>query len=515
MSLRIGIDVGGTNTDAVVVDGQKVVAWAKVPTTPDVASGIERVLRDVVASSGAPVDSMDAVMLGTTHFANAIVQRRNLSRVGVIRLSLPVGTAVPPLEDWPPELRESIAPVVHQVHGGFEVIGVPVSPLDPSEIDRALGEFAREGIRNIAVTGVFSPMDTSQEEWVADRVRERIPGARLSLGKDIGTLGLLERENACVLNAALADLAEEVVDGFEAAIRESGLKAKIFLTQNDGTLMSAETAKKYPVRTVGSGPTNSMRGAASITGLKDVVVVDVGGTTTDVGVLVHGFPRPAALTVSLGGVRTNFRMPDVFSLGLGGGSRIHGDGDSLQIGPDSVGYRLTEEALVFGGRTPTVTDSAVAVGRLALGQADRLGSYEPGWGGRVQSRVAEMVSAAIDRMKTSAGDVTVVLVGGGAVCVPERLDGVREVLRPPYSQVANALGAALAQVGAEVDRVQDLEPVHRKERLEELRNDVIQEAVLAGARAETADVVEIDETPLAYMPGHQVRVRMRAVGDLP
>lgn len=514
--MRIGIDVGGTNTDAVLVDGTSVVSWAKVPTTPDVASGIERVLQEVIASAGVPLSGIRSVMLGTTHFANAIVQRRGLTRVGVIRLSLPVGTAVPPMEDWPDELRTAIDPMVVEVHGGLEVIGVPVSPMDPAEIGQALDAFGREGIRNIAVTGVFSPMDTSQEEYVARLAEERIPGVRVSLGKDIGTLGLLERENACVLNAALSDVAENVVDGFEAAIRRSGLSARIFLTQNDGTLMSAATAKKYPVRTVGSGPTNSMRGAASITGLKDVLVVDVGGTTTDVGVLVGGFPRPAALTVSLGGVRTNFRMPDVFSLGLGGGSRVREDSDgTIRIGPDSVGYRLTEEALAFGGETATVTDGAIAAGRVNLGDPAQLAGRGPAWGNRVMDRVSEMVSSAIDRMKTSAGDVTVVLVGGGSVCIPDRLWGVREVLRPDHAQVANALGAALAQVGAEVDRVADLEPAHRKERLDRLREDVVEEAVRAGAARATTKVVEIDETPLAYMPGHQVRVRMRAVGDLP
>lgn len=514
--MRIGIDVGGTNTDAALVDGTKVISWAKVPTTPDVASGIEKVLQEVIASAGVPLSEIRQVMLGTTHFANAIVQRRSLTRVGVIRLSLPVGTAVPPLEDWPDELRDAIDPVVAEVHGGLEVIGVPVSPMDPGEIERVLEGFRREDIRNVAVTGVFSPMDTSQEEFVARLAEERIPGVRVSLGKDIGTLGLLERENACVLNAALADVAENVVDGFEAAIRRSGLSARIFLTQNDGTLMSAATAKKYPVRTVGSGPTNSMRGAASITGLKDVLVVDVGGTTTDVGVLVGGFPRPAALTVSLGGVRTNFRMPDVFSLGLGGGSRIREAEDgTVRIGPDSVGYRLTEEALAFGGTTPTVTDGAIAAGRVSLGDPARVQSQGTAWGNRVMDRVSEMVSAAIDRMKTSAGEVTVVLVGGGSVCIPDQLSGVREVLRPDHAQVANALGAALAQVGAEVDRVADLEPAHRKERLDRLRQDVVDEAVAAGANRPTTEVVEIDETPLAYMPGHQVRVRMRAVGDLP
>ena len=86
--------------------------------------------------------------------------------------------------------------------------------------------------------------------------------------------------------------------------------------------MSADFAEQYPVLTFASGPTNSMRGAAFLSGLKDAMVVDVGGTTSDVGALTHGFPREASVAVEIGGVRTNFRMPDVYSFGLGGGSLV-------------------------------------------------------------------------------------------------------------------------------------------------------------------------------------------------
>ena len=109
---------------------------------------------------------------------------------------------------------------------------------------------------------------------------------------------------------------------FRRAIAELGITAPLYLTQNDGTLMSAEFAERYPVLTFASGPTNSMRGAAFLSGLKDAMVVDIGGTTADVGALTHGFPREASVAVDIGGVRTNFRMPDVYSFGLGGGSHV-------------------------------------------------------------------------------------------------------------------------------------------------------------------------------------------------
>ena len=130
----------------------------------------------------------------------------------------------------------------------------------------------------------------------------------MTLSHRLGRIGLLERENAALLNAALADLAQVTIDGFRAAITASGIDAPLFITQNDGTVMAAETAMALPVMSFASGATNSMRGAAFLSGLKDAMVVDVGGTSSDVGQLRAGFPREANSVVEIGGVRTLFRM---------------------------------------------------------------------------------------------------------------------------------------------------------------------------------------------------------------
>ena len=122
-------------------------------------------------------------------------------------------------------------------------------------------------------------------------------------------MSLLERENATILNASIQPLARKTISAFKAALCELGLDCALYLTQNDGTLLSSEQAIEFPVFTFASGPTNSMRGAAFLCGVDDAVVVDIGGTTTDVGVLVGGFPREASVAVKIGGVRTNFRMP--------------------------------------------------------------------------------------------------------------------------------------------------------------------------------------------------------------
>src|SRR5580658_6841777 len=116
-----------------------------------------------------------------------------------------------------------------------------------------------------------------------------------------------------------------------------------------GTLMGAAQAERFPVLTFASGPTNSMRGAAFLSGKSEAIVIDVGGTTTDVGLLHKGFPRQAGSTVDIGGVRANFRMPDVFSIGLGGRAIAVDDSPAPRVGPQSVGYELIRRARVFGG----------------------------------------------------------------------------------------------------------------------------------------------------------------------
>src|SRR5690625_1338257 len=135
--------------------------------------------------------------------------------------------------------------------------------------------------------------------------------------------------------------------------------------------MKPEFALKYHIFTIGCGPTNSIRGAVYLSNLEDTMIIDVGGTTTDIGVVQNGFPRESSVAVEIGGIRTNFRMPDLLSFGLGGGTIIrHMDDGQLTVGPDSVGYQLTEKGLIFGGDTFTATDVAIAQGKHVIDGAN-------------------------------------------------------------------------------------------------------------------------------------------------
>ncbi|MHA1571955.1 MAG: hydantoinase/oxoprolinase N-terminal domain-containing protein, partial [Alphaproteobacteria bacterium] len=395
--MRIGIDVGGTNTDAVLMDGAAVKAWHKTPTTADVESGVDAALRSVLEQSATAPQAIEAVMIGTTHFTNAVIERRRLLEVAAIRFGLPATRALPPFSAWPEDLADVLGRHSYMLHGGHEFDGREIAPLDEAGLMDAIADIKSKGLRSVAISSVFSPVRDEMEQRAQAILLNEIPDIRVTLSHEIGRIGFLERENAAIMNASLADLAKQVVTSFRGALRRLSIEAPFYISQNDGTLMSPDFVAKYPVLTFASGPTNSMRGAARLAAEKDAMVVDIGGTTSDVGMLMHGFPRESSVAIDIGGVRTNFRMPDVLAIGLGGGSRVHDDGN--RIGPDSVGYQLTKQALVFGGNTITTTDIVVAAGIADIGDRSRVADLAPILIERALTTMHEMVDEAIDRMK--------------------------------------------------------------------------------------------------------------------
>src|SRR2546429_9151260 len=193
MSTRIGIDVGGTNTDAVLMDGERVLGEVKTPTTADVTSGIVTALRKLVADSRVQPSRVMAVMIGTTHFTNAVVEAKRLMPTAAIRLGLPATQALPPMVDWPDRLREALGNHWFLAHGGHEVDGREISPLDPDELRRLAAEIGKREIRSVAVSSVFSPVNSEFEQRAAEIVAEELPGTMISLSHEIGRIGLLER----------------------------------------------------------------------------------------------------------------------------------------------------------------------------------------------------------------------------------------------------------------------------------------------------------------------------------
>jgi N-methylhydantoinase A/oxoprolinase/acetone carboxylase beta subunit len=512
--MRIGVDVGGTNTDAAVMDGSNVLASTKAFTTEDISSGVTASIENVLKKANVPSTAIQSVMIGTTQFTNAFVERRRLAQVAVIRLGLPASSSLPPLTGWPSALVEAIGSNVYELKGGFEVDGREISPLDETGLREVVREIGRRGITSIAISSIFSPINPAMESRAKAIVEEIYPAASVTLASDIGRIGLIERENAAVMNASLSDLSRQVVGAFRKALRGLDMKCPFFISQNDGTLMSADYVERYPVLTFASGPTNSMRGAAYLSGQEEAVVIDIGGTTSDIGVLHKGFPRESSVPVDIGGVRTNFRMPDVLALGLGGGSVVHTDGE-LKIGPNSVGFRLSQDALVFGGQVLTTTDIAVAAGQAEIGDVSRVrGKLPQALIEAVTTKIHEMLESGIDRVKSSSKDVTAILVGGGSILVARRLRGISRLIVPERSAEANAIGAAIAQVGGEADRIFLYSDVGREKALSTARAEATDKAINAGGNPHTVKVIDVEEVPLGYGSGNAVRVRTKVVADL-
>ena len=282
MYYKIGIDVGGTNTDAVLVSqDNQIISKTKQLTTLDVSSGIENALKEVISSADIPTEFIKYIMLGTTHCTNALVERKSLNRIGAIRIGLPASKAVPTMVDYPEDLKELLGKHLYMVHGGYEFDGRLISPLDHNEIVEKLNSMKGK-IDSLAITGIFSKTLPDQEKQVAIWAQEILgDDVKISCSYQIGGLGLLERENATILNAALQGVAAKMVEAFKNTVARLNLNSHLYIGQNDGTLMSLEQVQNFPVLTISSGPTNSIRGAGSLSGTENGIVIDVGGTTSD------------------------------------------------------------------------------------------------------------------------------------------------------------------------------------------------------------------------------------------
>lgn len=475
-------------------------------------------------SASVDPSSVASVTIGTTHFVNAVITRdsNRLSPVAVLRLSGPFSKHAPPCVDWPASLTKIILAHYALVKGGLEIDGNLISDIKEGEIVEQCKIIKEKGIKSIVINGVFSPIDTveRQEERAAEIIKRELgEEVDIVLSKTVANLGFLERENAAILNASILSFARKTIVSFQSPIKKLGLDCPVFITQNDGTILSGEAASRLPIRTFSSGPTNSMRGAAFLVGKQEnseaMMVVDVGGTTTDVGLLLaNGFPRQQAAYSELSGVRMNFSYPDVKSIGLGGGSLVRRIGDRLQVGPESVGYRLPEKALVFGGDVPTATDYIVASSsEVSIGEPERVRGKLDGTDiADFRNETKAMLERIVDTMKTSPEDIPVLLVGGGAVVAPDSLRGASRVVKPKWSGVANAIGAAMARVSAVVDTVKSTEKQSEREILAEISDEAKKRAIDAGALAESIEIVEVETLPLQYV-ANKTRFIVRAAGD--
>eukprot|EP00794_Sanderia_malayensis_P007001 gene7000-7786_t len=522
-TLCIGVDVGGTNTDVVILQGNNIAAKAKIATTIDITSGVASCIDSVINNLAQKITQtphevknlLTRVSIGTTHFINAVIQRKNLDKVSVIRLCGPSSKALPPFIDFPSDLKDEINAGCYLLNGGFHFDGRQITALDEEEVVSAVYDIKKCGVKNIVVSGVFASSNPHQETRVKEIILDKYPEASVTLSHEVGHIGILERENASILNESLKSLSKSIVNGFERQLKGIGITCPFYLTQNDGTLIKASDVLQFPVHTFSSGATNSLRGASFLSGVKDAIIVDIGGTSTDVGVLRKGFPKEASTRVKVGGVNTNFRMPDVHCIGLGGGSIIT-KGAKVDISKQSVERRLEREALVFGGSTLTTTDVAVAAGLVEIGNPLNVSNLDKNLCKDVLRLIKSKLEAAIDQVKLSGECCPVVVVGGGSILIKDglELEGVSRLIKPAHFEVANAVGAALGQISGTFDRFVDVSTMTVEEAVAMAKESAVQLAQKNGAIEKTVQIIDVVNTSISYVAVPTRRIKVKAVGDL-
>lgn len=459
--MNIGVDVGPTNTDAAALDDAgAVLATAKVASVHgDPVAGVVAALT-ALGAAGAT-----RIAVGLRGAATAVAERAGLCRVAALRIGGPSAQAVRPFFGWPADLREAVEADAGIVDGGGGLGPEHRTPLDREAVARFAARVAgRAGA--VAVTGVFSPVDGDQEREAAEIVRAELGPLPVSLSADLGSLGLIERENATILDAALSRFALDIAERLALALPG----AAVFVTRGDGTLMSLEYLARHPGLSLGSGPASTLRGAGVLTGLRDAVVADVGAGRIRVGALARGFPEETTRGADIGGVPVGFRIPELIRVPRGSaGDRVPG--------------------------TPPGDRARVAPGR--------------GAGGGGLTELAE----AVDRLQPGVDRLPVVMVGGGAPAVPDGLLGVPDVRRPEHGRTAGAIGAATSPVGGQYERIVRLEGRTRlAEALDAVAEEARAHAVRAGADPRHVEIVETGSSPLAYLPGPFLRLRARAAG---
>jgi Hydantoinase/oxoprolinase N-terminal region/Hydantoinase/oxoprolinase len=431
------VALSGTVVQGVVMDGRDRLLTQAVLDADDPTAALSAAIDRLLASPDVDGALVTHVVLGTGQALTRALEDHAVDRVAVIRIGSPLTGAVPPLAAWPLALREAVSAGETVVAGGAEYDGSSPVALDEDEVARFL-DALEDDVGAVAVTGVFSPVAPEHEQAAAALVR-RVLGhdVHVSLSHELGSLGLIERENATVLNAALTGAARQLASLLEDALRAADIAGEAFVTQDDGAVMTLELARQRPVLMLDTGPANALRGAVHLSGVDSGVVVHAGAGVTEVGAIVRGLPTEAASPSEVGGVRIGFCPPEIRRLGP--------NPDSAALAA-AIGWARNDRQIplvvAVGPKRSTVPDGLPGIGLL----------LRPPSG-----EVAAAVGAAV-------GEVT----GRAERVSQDRPDRRREAL-----EAARAEAMALAaHAGADPDRLQvvsidetpltyDIEPVLR------------------------------------------------------
>lgn len=540
----LGIDVGGTHTDAVLIHDFKIVKKAKVLTDPD---NLLQSLLEVTQTllSGEDAAKLGRVVLSTTISTNAIVQGKT-DRVGMV---LACGPGIAPE-------RLAVGGDCHFVSGYVNHRGLEAAAIDDDEIRRVGEQFRAQGIEQAGIVGKFSTRNPVQEL----RIRDRLQGVtgHLSLGHRMsGHLNFPRRIATTYLNASIARLYGRFVEDVLNFVHRQGISVPIYILKADGGTLDIGQSIEYPVQNILSGPAASIMGVLSLSrGREDAVVLDIGGTTTDIAVFAEGVPLLEAFGVTIEGYKTLIRGLRTRSIGLGGDSRVRVEQGRLCIGPVREG-----PAAAFGGPSPTPTDAMIVLGLTDIGDRDRakqaletpaaaLNCSVDQAARRIFDESCRIIVDAVRRMISEINNQPVYtihemlegkqlqpeilyVVGGPAGAMAPRLAELMSCQAhiPEHPEVANAVGAALARTTAEVTVLADTEQkflsiaeegyrttipprFSREDAIRIGREKLREKAVRMGAREEDLEieVIESQEFNMVnqfYTTGRNIRVKLQ------
>ncbi|MDD5722213.1 MAG: hydantoinase/oxoprolinase family protein [Syntrophales bacterium] len=466
----IGIDVGGTHTDAVLLDTLRIKKRAKVLTDQkNLIESLTAVTEKIFI--GEDPGDIERVVLSTTISTNAIVQGKT-DRVGMILAGGP---------GLPPEMLR-IGKDTHFISGYVNHRGIRVAGTDSGEVADIAGIFERENIGHVGIVGKFSTRNPGLETEIGDIMGGRF--RHVSFGHLMsGNLNFPRRIATTYLNAATWETYSTFVKNVMDYVGRMRITAPVYILKADGGTSGINQSVGYPVGSILSGPAASIMGILSLThSREDAIALDIGGTTTDIAIFADGVPLLEPLGMTIGGHKTLIRGLLTRSIGVGGDSRVGYEDGRITIGPERDG-----PAAAFGGPSPTPTDAMILLGLTDIGDREKALKAIQEVAGylnrsldeaaqevfgltcrKIISAVREMLGEVNDKPVYTVHEILkgkkitptiVYIVGGPAGPMAPYIEKMMDVPScvPEHSEVANAIGAALARTTTEVTLLADTE----------------------------------------------------------
>ena len=459
----IGLDVGGTHTDVVLIGKDGLEKQIKVPTDTSalfhtVLAGLENITENVA------IDQISHAVLSTTLTTNAIVQEK-LTPAGMIVSS---GPGIDPEAFRTNEYY-------HVVPGAIDHSGREIESVDPEKVRAAADALEKEGIRHVGVVGKFSARNPAHERQIEEIIRDRFD--KVFMGHLIsGNFGFPRRINTTFLNASVYPVHRSFFEAVKQSLQQKGITIPIHVLKADGGTMALDTSIDFPGQTILSGPAASIMGSVAFAQAdKETLVLDIGGTSTDMAILINGVPLLAPYGVDIGGYKTLIRALKNQSIGIGGDSTVRVVDGRLKIGPDRTG-----PAMGYGGPAPTPTDALFVLERSEGGDRDlavkgiepiasQLGVSVEEAAYEIFDKTCREVLAGARRMIDGINSQPVytvkealegyqvkpehiLVLGGPAPYFAEHFANISgySVETIPECQVANAIGTALSRTTCEV-----------------------------------------------------------------